>query len=845
MRIFRYSYSFLLIVLLSACLEEELPDHGYPVVTTSVATVSTNGVHFNGTIQFEHLEEVTDHGFVWGTDKENLALTKSFFVSLGAANGLEFSATVGSTLETKVFYYVRSFAKTKTKTVYGPIVKFLSLGSEGPQITSFTPTEGAYGDTVIITGKNFNFKKEINVVTFGGVAASVANATDTELKVVAPSLVKVKNEIKVSILDNIAASNGTFDVKAPSVQGVVNSVFSVCDTVVIQGENLGAFGDKPEVTFNYFHSTVISVTPQQIKVVLPWIVQNPLNLKIKSGLFEVNAPFTLTQLQPAITSIEPVFYAPGDTVSVTLANWATCQTISARLFDTYSNYPVTVIESSASTMKFIAPKSCIQSSRLHVFGQTISISSPIELKPALPKVFSIQPNHGSVNDEVVITGENLPEIAWWNIPTNFLDVTSASPTELRGRVMELLLMDGPTIDVYVTGCGGSTIIPAAFTFDAPEIHSVFPSVVTQWDEIITISGKNFSEYQNMIEIAGVSIPYSIMSSPEGDVITVPVSDILYNQQVSQHLTGNVKITTGTGQSVTSTQNVTINYESIWRQEENLPGLPRTGVPFMTINGKGYTGLGLASPDLVMLKDWWEFDEVSGWTQKASFPDQGDALYTQSAVADGKGYFGFFSNSKKWWQYDPSTDQWQRKADFPGQNRFLDFAFGLNGKIYLGGGRNISEVYFKDFWEYDPASDQWTQKANLPDFALAHPLGFAHEGKGYTFGKIGTVLTTFSYDPATNQWATQAVAGGAPDFVSNWRVMKFDDFALFQSYQYSWPHFYKFDPDSNSFIYIQSNYGASKASPALFVLNNRGYIGLGYHDYIYSNSMWSFDPAMLH
>ncbi len=59
--------------------------------------------------------------------------------------------------------------------------------SSPPTITSFTPSSGAVGTSVTITGTNFNTTAANNVVYFGGVKASVTSATATQLVVTVPA----------------------------------------------------------------------------------------------------------------------------------------------------------------------------------------------------------------------------------------------------------------------------------------------------------------------------------------------------------------------------------------------------------------------------------------------------------------------------------------------------------------------------------------------------------------------------------------------------------------------------------------------------------------------------------
>jgi hypothetical protein len=290
------------------------------------------------------------------------------------------------------------------------------------------------------------------------------------------------------------------------------------------------------------------------------------------------------------------------------------------------------------------------------------------------------------------------------------------------------------------------------------------------------------------------------------------------------------------------QDFTINYESIWRPEPGFAGLARSRAPSFTINGKAYVGMGSNLIEGDYYNDWWEFDGTS-WIQKASFPEPESQGETQAGSANGKGFIGLHNREKKWWQYDPVANSWERKADFPGPSRFSHFIISLNDKIYLGGGSGDSGPLL-DFWEYDPVTNLWTEKSPLPQYSLGGSLAFSHNGKGHTFSRVGTNYSTLSYDPATNEWSAQPLSGVTYGLSSDWKLMKFDDQAVLQAYQFTrTPLLFKFVPETNSLKEFTTNDGAARSTPTTFVINGRGYIGLGYQNGYLSN-FWSFNPAML-
>ncbi len=153
-----------------------------------------------------------------------------------------------------------------------------------------------------------------------------------------------------------------------------------------------------------------------------------------------------------------------------------------------------------------------------------------------------------------------------------------------------------------------------------------------------------------------------------------------------------------------------------------------------------------------------------WTQKADMPVE---KYTPGAcVIDGIIYVMGGHNQKgvstaDFLAYDPATDTWAKKADYPYPKWGFDAMkpYAVDGKIYVFGGWHEGELLSKTL-AYDPATDTWTEKADLPVESVdgAHAAN-AVDGMVYVFGgwtaarKIHS--TVFAYDPATDTWTEKA------------------------------------------------------------------------------------------
>ena len=82
--------------------------------------------------------------------------------------------------------------------------------AQSPIITSFTPINGAVGDTVTIIGTGFNTTPSNNIVFFGATRASVTASTAINLKVIIPTSATYAPIMVLNIGNNLAAYSSQF-----------------------------------------------------------------------------------------------------------------------------------------------------------------------------------------------------------------------------------------------------------------------------------------------------------------------------------------------------------------------------------------------------------------------------------------------------------------------------------------------------------------------------------------------------------------------------------------------------------------------------------------------------------
>ncbi|MEP7109701.1 MAG: kelch repeat-containing protein [Ferruginibacter sp.] len=187
----------------------------------------------------------------------------------------------------------------------------------------------------------------------------------------------------------------------------------------------------------------------------------------------------------------------------------------------------------------------------------------------------------------------------------------------------------------------------------------------------------------------------------------------------------------------------------WTQKADFGGAARYQATGFSIGSKGYIGTGWT--DSGQTNDFWEYNPViNTWTQKADFGGTARELATGFSIGS-KGYIGNgFVPQNDFWEYDPETNTWTQKADFGGGMRYKATGFSIGSKGYIGTGNNSSgdnSSLLNDFWEYNPSTNTWTKKADFGGVPRALATGFSIGSKGY----IGVGNSDWSGFSLKNDW----------------------------------------------------------------------------------------------
>ena len=303
----------------------------------------------------------------------------------------------------------------------------------------------------------------------------------------------------------------------------------------------------------------------------------------------------------------------------------------------------------------------------------------------------------------------------------------------------------------------------------------------------------------------------------------------------------------------------------WTQVADFGGVARSGVVAFSIDSFGYLGLG-GFPNGIggstFPTDFWQYNPYTNlWTQKADFPGHGRGgavcfvVGSKAYIGLGNGNgLGFYNDI---WEYNTSTDTWTQKATFPGSGRISATGFSIGGWGYVGlGYSDTASSPMNDFWQYTPSTDSWTQKNNFLGLPRINASGFSIEGKGYValgydqaYPLHGLSLNDlWQYEPSSDSWTQNAnYPGNAYGGAFAFTIGKIAYLGTgFDSTYKCYSDFWKYNPQSDTWIEKDSFGGGTRVAAVAFSIGNRGYAGTGETTSVAhgTKDFWMYTPDSL-
>ena len=173
-------------------------------------------------------------------------------------------------------------------------------------------------------------------------------------------------------------------------------------------------------------------------------------------------------------------------------------------------------------------------------------------------------------------------------------------------------------------------------------------------------------------------------------------------------------------------------------------------------------------------NFYEYNPTTNsWSAKPDFPGAKRASPVSFALSTGA-YIGLGIDYSSWetinftdfYHFNAASNSWTRKNDFEGEDREYFYrslkeasVFVLNDEAYIGGGGG--DTGKTEFWKYNAAQDSWQERARFHEAHYGNPT-FVLNGKGYIANGI-TGGGCWEYNPVVNAWMLKP---GPDNYASN-------------------------------------------------------------------------------
>src|ERR1700688_2113181 len=239
--------------------------------TTGNVVVHASGVDSNGST-FTVFPSISSLSPTSGAVGASITIAGLNFGSTQGTSTVKFNgttATVTSWSATSIVATVPNGATTGNVVVM--VGGNASNGSSftvvaAPNITSLSPTSGAVGAAVTITGTNFGSTQGTSTVKFNGATATVTSWSATSIATTVPSGATTGN---VVVHASGVDSNGSTFTVFPSISSLSPTSGAVGASITIAGLNFGSTQGTSTVKFNGTTATVTSWSTTSIVATVP------------------------------------------------------------------------------------------------------------------------------------------------------------------------------------------------------------------------------------------------------------------------------------------------------------------------------------------------------------------------------------------------------------------------------------------------------------------------------------------------------------------------------------------------------------------------------------------------
>src|SRR6202158_4723223 len=443
---------------------------------------------FSSTWSFAAAPSITSLSPTSGAVGASVTITGKNFGSTQGSSTVKFNATTATTITT--WSATSIVATVPTGATTGNVVVTVSgTASNGvsftvvaaPNITSLSPTSGAVGAAVTITGTNFGSTQGTSTVKFNGTTATVTSWSSTSIATTVPTGATTGN---VVVHASGVDSNGSTFTVFPSISSLSPTSGAVGASITIAGLNFGSTKGTSTVKFNGTTATVTSWSATSIVATVPSGVTTGNVVVTVGGNASNGSSFTVVAA-PNITSLSPTSGAVGAAVTITGTNFGSTQGTSTVKFN---GTTATVTSWSATSIATTVPSGATTG---NVVVHASGVDSNGSTFTVFPSISSLSPTSGAVGASITIAGLNFGSTQ--GTSTVKFNGTTATVTSWSATSIATTVPSGATTGNVVVHASGVDSNGSTFTV-FPSISSLSPTSGAVGASI-TIAGLNFGSTQ--------------------------------------------------------------------------------------------------------------------------------------------------------------------------------------------------------------------------------------------------------------------------------------------------------------------------------------------------------------
>lgn len=227
-----------------------------------------------------------------------------------------------------------------------------------------------------------------------------------------------------------------------------------------------------------------------------------------------------------------------------------------------------------------------------------------------------------------------------------------------------------------------------------------------------------------------------------------------------------------------------------------------------VDGLIYAGLGFAPGNGIYIQsayltDFWCYNPLTNvWEQKADFPsnttDKCVSFVFNNQMYVGYGFNGF-EYKNEMWKYDPATDTWLKLNAGTPKRRSVAVACATDEKVFFGTGFKTGNL--NDWWEYFPETDSWAKRKSIPDNGRVNATAFTVDNRIF--------VATGRY------FSGDLTGGGVKADILEYDILK-------------------------DIWYYRGSLDQGRENAISFTFGHTAYLGFGESESELLNDLWSFD-----